>query len=433
MSYLALTVLCALIGGLWPALTAAVVGSQLLNWFFTPPHHTFTIADPVNVGAVVVFLVVAGGVASVVDTAARRTVQADAATQEADTLTMLNRTLLGSDHDVPALLDLVTRTFAVESASLFRGAHDSWELVARSGEGSPSRPEEATITAGVPPTSLLALRGRDLATHEKRVLEAFAAHVGAVLERQELAARAAEAQLLEEGNRVRTALLAAVSHDLRTPLAGIKAAASSLRSPEVEWSAEDEAELLAAIEDSTDRLHSIVANLLDLSRLQTAGVHPLTREIGLDDVVSTALAGMPHAAGVHVNLPENPPSVVSDPALLERVIANLVENALRHSPGDERVSLSMSRSGDRAQLNVVDHGSGVPDASKERMFEPFQRLGDSDSRGGIGLGLAVAKGLTEAVGGRLTARDTPGGGLTMTIDLPTAAPGADRLAASSPA
>ncbi len=418
MSFLALTVVCALVGGLWPALTAAVLGSLLLNWFFTPPQNTLSVADSINVVALAMFLLVAVAVASVVDKAARRSVQASIARQEADTLTMLNRTLLQSDQDVRALLGLVHETFAVDAASLLRRTEGTWTLVGAVGDDPPVQPDEADTSADVSPTLVLALRGAPLPPHERRVLAAFATHLAVVLEREELAERAESAQRLEEGNRVRTALLAAVSHDLRTPLAGVKAAVSSLRSPDVHWSPEDEAELLATIEESADRLHTIVANLLDLSRLQSDAVRPITHEIGLDDVVSRTVAEMPQARSVELRFPADLPPVLADAGLLDRVVANLVDNAVRHSPPDIPVVVSTSHVGDRVQLHVVDHGRGVPDSEKGQIFGAFQRLGDAQAREGLGLGLAVAKGLTEALGGLLIAEDTPGGGLTMVVDLP---------------
>jgi two-component system, OmpR family, sensor histidine kinase KdpD len=418
MSYLALTVVCALVGGLWPALAAAVLGSLLLNWFFTPPQNTLTIADTVNVVALAMFLLLAVAVASVVDKAARRSIQADLARREADTLAILNRTLLRSDHGVHAVLRLVQETFAVEAAALLRRTPEGWQALGSVGNEPPSRPDTADAVADVSSTLVLALRGARLQLHEKRVLAAFATHLAVALERQELAERAEAARVLEDGNRVRTALLAAVSHDLRTPLAGIKAAVSSLRSPEVEWSESDEAELLETIEQSADRLHTIVANLLDLSRLQADVVHPRVHDVGLDDVVSSTIAAMPRAADVELRLTPDLPPVVADAGLLDRVVANLVDNALRHSPPDKPVTVSTSHVGDRVQLHVVDHGPGVPDKDKELMFRAFQRLGDAQGREGLGLGLAVASGLTEALGGLLIAEDTPGGGLTMVVDLP---------------
>ena len=421
MAYLALTVLCALVGGLWPAVTAAIFGSLLLNWFFTPPQNTLSIADTVNVFALVLFLLVAVGVASVVDKAARRSIQANQARREAATLTVLNRTLLEADHDVDAVLDLVRETFSVDSAALLRRMPDGgWRTAGAVGPEPPTSVEEADTTADVSLALVLALRGPALHPHDRRVLASFAAHLAVVLERQEFAQLAETATVLEQGNRVRNALLAAVSHDLRTPLAGIKAAVSSLRSQDVEWSEADETELLATIEESTDRLHTIVANLLDLSRLQTDAVRPILDEIGLDDVVSGTVAALPNGEAAQLCFAPDLPPVSADAGLLDRVVANLVENAIRHSPPGEKVRLTTSRVGDRVQLHVVDRGPGVPEHQKEQIFEAFQRLGDSEGHEGLGLGLAVARGLTEALGGQLTAEDTPGGGLTMVVDLPAA-------------
>ena len=421
MAYLALTVLCALVGGLWPAVTAAIFGSLLLNWFFTPPQNTLTIADTVNVFALVLFLLVAVAVASVVDKAARRSIQANQARREAATLTVLNRTLLEADHDVDAVLDLVRETFSVDSAALLRRMPDGgWRTAGAVGPQPPTSVEEADTTADVSLALVLALRGPALHPHDRRVLASFAAHLAVVLERQEFAQLAETATVLEQGNRVRNALLAAVSHDLRTPLAGIKAAVSSLRSQDVEWSEADETELLATIEESTDRLHTIVANLLDLSRLQTDAVRPILDEIGLDDVVSGTVATLPNGEAALLCFAPDLPPVSADAGLLDRVVANLVENAIRHSPPGEKVRLTTSRVGDRVQLHVVDRGPGVPEHQKEQIFEAFQRLGDSEGHEGLGLGLAVARGLTEALGGQLTAEDTPGGGLTMVVDLPAA-------------
>ena len=244
MSYLALAVGCALVGGRWPAIVAAVLSSLALNWFSTPPERTLAVADPVHLAALLMFLVVASAVASVVDTAARRSVQADLARREADTLMALNRSLLHSDQDVAAVLSLLQDAFSLDAVALLRQTDGAWESVATVGESHPTRPETADTTAEVAPGLLLAVRGGRLEPHEVRGLAAFATHISVLLKREELARRVEAAQALEQGNRVRTALLAAVSHDLRTPLAGIKAAVSSLRNPEVTWTGADQAELL---------------------------------------------------------------------------------------------------------------------------------------------------------------------------------------------
>ncbi|WP_268256820.1 sensor histidine kinase, partial [Streptomyces sulfonofaciens] len=252
----------------------------------------------------------------------------------------------------------------------------------------------------------LALSGRVLPAEDRRVLAAFAAQAAVVLDRQRLKTEADRARALAEGNRIRTALLAAVSHDLRTPLAGIKASVSSLRFEDVEWSPTDRAELLAGIEDGADRLDHLVGNLLDMSRLQTGTVTPLIRETDLDEVVPVALGGVPPGSVV-LDIPEILPMVAVDRGLLERVVANIVENAVKYSPPGERVHVSASALADRVELRVVDRGPGVPDDAKERIFAPFQRHGDAPRGTGVGLGLAVARGFTEAMDGALAAEDTP--------------------------
>ncbi|WP_240439546.1 sensor histidine kinase, partial [Streptomyces europaeiscabiei] len=268
---------------------------------------------------------------------------------------------------------------------------------------------------------------------DRRVLAAFAAQAAVVLDRRRLKQEADQAKELAEGNRIRTALLAAVSHDLRTPLAGIKASVSSLRSDDVEWSEEDQAELLAAIEEGADRLDHLVGNLLDMSRLQTGTLTPLIRDIDLDEVVPMALVGIPDPeAAVVLDIPETLPMVAVDKGLLERSVANVVENAVKYSPDGEPVTVSASVLADRVEVRVVDRGPGVPDEAKDRIFEPFQRYGDAPRGAGVGLGLAVARGFAEAMGGTLDAEDTPGGGLTMVLTLP-AAPGHASPTADLPA
>jgi two-component system sensor histidine kinase KdpD len=255
------------------------------------------------------------------------------------------------------------------------------------------------------------------------VLGAFAAYAAVALEQQRLAAEAEAAKPIAAADRMRTALLAAVSHDLRTPLASAKAAITSLRSPDMHWDAADNAELLATADESLDRLTRLVGNLLDMSRLQAGALSLFPRASGLDDVVALALDALgPAGRDITVEIPELLPAVRADPAILERVVVNLAENALRYSPAGKPPLIAASSLGDRVELRVVDRGSGISEGDKERMFVPFQRLGDTDNTTGVGLGLALSRGLTEAMGGTLTAEDTPGGGLTMTVSLP-AAPG----------
>jgi two-component system sensor histidine kinase KdpD len=196
---------------------------------------------------------------------------------------------------------------------------------------------------------------------------------------------------------------------------------SSLRQTDVSWSAEDEAELLANIEQNADRLDALVGNLLDMSRLQAGSLAPFLRATAIDEVAPVALRGLDDTDQMLIVVPDDLPLVRADPGLLERVLANLFSNALRHSPAGflappERPSLRAREDGDRVILDVIDHGSGVPDESKGRIFEPFARLNERSP--GVGLGLAVAKGFAEAMGGTIVAIDTPGGGLTVRVTMP---------------
>ncbi|KUN09860.1 histidine kinase [Streptomyces yokosukanensis] len=419
--YLTLTVASALLGGLFPALASAVVGSLLLNWYFTPPVHTLTIADPNNIVAIAIFIGVAVSVASVVGTAARRTHQAARLRAESEILSFLAGNVLRGETGLEELLERVRETFGMESVALLErtGETAPWTCAGSVGPDPARIPEDADVDVPVGDHMALSLRGRVLPAADRRVLAAFAAQAAVVLDRQRLQHEADRAKELAEGNRIRTALLAAVSHDLRTPLAGIKAAVTSLRSDDVEWSEQDRADLLEAIEEGADRLDHLVGNLLDMSRLQTGTVTPIIRETDLDEVVPMALGGVPEDS-VDLDIPETLPMVYVDRGLLERAVANVVENAVKYSPPGERVLVSASALADRVEVRVVDRGPGVPDEAKDRIFEPFQRYGDAPRGVGVGLGLAVARGFAESVGGSLLAEDTPGGGLTMVLAVPTA-------------
>jgi two-component system sensor histidine kinase KdpD len=264
---------------------------------------------------------------------------------------------------------------------------------------------------------VLALAGGRLTGADRQVLNAFAAQLTAARERARLSEAAAQATELTQANELRTALLQAVSHDLRTPLASIKASASSLRQTDIEWSDEDQAEFLQTIEEETDRLTALVSNLLDMSRLQAGVLQPTLRSVNLEEVVPAAIASLGERAyGVVYDVPETLQPVRADAALLERVVANLVENAMRFSPGDKPARVTAGRVHDRVDLRVIDHGPGIAADSREKVFQPFQRLGDRGGSG-VGLGLAVARGFVRAMEGELLIEDTPDGGTTAIVSL----------------
>ncbi|MDX6357549.1 MAG: two-component system, OmpR family, sensor histidine kinase KdpD, partial [Nocardioidaceae bacterium] len=267
----------------------------------------------------------------------------------------------------------------------------------------------------------LALRGDLLEAEDQQLVGAFASQVAAVLDRIRLSAAAADASTLAQADKMRTALLAAVGHDLRTPLAAAKAAVSSLRSKDVALVREDRRELLAAADESLDRLAALVENLLDMCRLQAGAMSLHVQPTAVVEVAARALVVLgPEGRQVLVDVPEDLPPVLADPGLLERVLANVVGNALRFSPAGQPPVLRASRLGGRVEIRVVDRGPGIPEDARDRVFLPFQRLGDTDNTNGIGLGLALSRGLSEAMGGRLDPEETPGGGLTMVLSLTAA-------------
>lgn len=437
----AATIAVALVGGLWPAVVAAVWSSLLLNFYSAPPIGTLTISDPQNLLALLVFLVVAVAVALAVDQSARRSREAGKASAEAATLSELARGILASSDTVQVFLEQVREHFGMRSVALFSGlgsagpgaglgaGHGNWLPGASVGDNPPPSPDAADNVLEISDHWILGLSGRILPASDRQLLSAFGAHLIALEQREALTLTQREYRLLAQDNKIRTSVLRAVSHDLRTPLAGIKLAVSSLRQSEVRFSADEEAELLATIEHYSDRMDALVGNLLDMSRLSADMVAPVLGPVAWQDVLPAALHGVP-AGRVRRDLPANMPPVEADPGLLERVIANIVENAVKYAPeSDILVVGSVGGSGSAtvdgrpaSELRVVDHGEGVPAESVMAMFRPFQRLDDvsygAEGGTGVGLGLAVAKGFTEIMGGILEAEPTPGGGLTMVIRLP---------------
>ena len=426
--FLVAVIAVALVGGFVPAVLEAIAGSALLNYYFTPPIHKWTIAEANNALALGIFVAVGLVTSSVVDRAARRNKQAARSSAESELLVTAAGSVLRGQQALAAVLDRVREAFGMESVTLLerepgtpRSPVSGWVPVATSGGNALARPEDADVDVPVTDSLCLGMRGRTLPASDRRILGAFAAYAAAALEQQRLAAEAEAARPIAEADRMRTALLAAVSHDLRTPLASAKAALTSLRSRDVQWAEEDRNELLATADESLDRLAHLVDNLLDMSRLQAGALSVFPRPADLEEIVSRALDDLgPTARTVLVEVPHTLPEVLVDPAILERVIANLTANAVRYSPDGSPALLSASALGDRVELRIVDRGPGIPEADRDRIFVPFQRLGDTDNTAGVGLGLALSRGLTEAMGGTLEPEDTPGGGLTMTLSLPAA-------------
>ncbi|MDQ1201331.1 two-component system sensor histidine kinase KdpD [Rhodococcus sp. SORGH_AS303] len=405
----------SLLGGVAPAILSALFSALLLNFLFTEPRYSFTIAEPDNFVTTVVLLVVAVAVAVLVDAAARRARDARSASQQAELLALFAGSVLRG-ADLPALLERVRETYGQRAVAVLRSGHG---VVSAVGENPPTSVDDADTAVEVGDEEFaLVLAGHRTRATDRRVLTAVANQAVGLIRQSELAAEASTAAAAVESDTLRRALLSAVGHDLRTPLAAVKAAASSLRSEDVTFSPEDTAELLATVEESADQLTALVENLLDSSRLAAGVVRPVSARVFLDEVVHRASASVgPARSRLQVEVGDL--SVLADEGLLERVVANLIDNAVRYAPhGEIRVSARVDD--DRVRLAVADHGPGIADGSEETVFDAFQRLGDRDNTTGVGLGLSVVRGFVEAMHGTVSTQRTVGGGLTVTVDLPAA-------------
>jgi two-component system sensor histidine kinase KdpD len=414
---LLVVVVGALLGGLRVGLPAAVVGGLVLNWFFTVPYDTLVVDQVDQLVVLGVYLAVALVVSLAVGLAARRTAEGTRARAEAQALSSLAGGALAEVETLTGLLERIRVVFAVREVALLEHDGENWSTVDIAVGSALADAEETELRVDITPSLALSVRGPALFGEDQRVLRSFAEAAATALEGRRLAVRAAEAAQFEAADRMRTALLAAVGHDLRTPLAGIKAAVSSLRQADMTWTAQESSELLETIEQSADRLQALVVNLLDASRLQAGVVSSTPEPITLEEIVGRALLTVADPGRVHLQIPDVLPEVLVDVGLAERVVANLLDNALRYSPAGLYVTVTGCARGTQIACEVIDHGPGVPRHLWNQVFAPFQRLGDRRP-GGVGLGLAVARGFTEAMGGTLHPDDTPGGGLTMRLLLP---------------
>jgi two-component system, OmpR family, sensor histidine kinase KdpD len=422
----------ALLGGVAPAALSAVLSGLLLNYFLIEPRHTLTISNPDNAITSVVLLAVAVAVAGLVDSAAKRTREARRASQEAELLALFAGSVLrGADLDT--LLERVRETYSQRAVSMMRvtGANSQGEIVACVGDNPCVNVDTADTAIEVVPENYgqefwMLMAGRKLPARDRKVLTAVANQAAGLIKQRELAEEAGKAEAISQADELRRSLLSAVSHDLRTPLAAAKAAVSSLRSDDVDFSAEDTSELLATIEESIDQLTALVGNLLDSSRLAAGVLKPELRTVYLEETVQRALLGISRGTtgfrrhGLdRVKVDVGDTVAMADLGLLERVLANLIDNALRYA-ADSPIRVTAGRVADRVLIAVVDEGPGVPRGTESQLFGPFQRFGDQDNSTGVGLGLSVARGFVEAMNGTMSATDTPGGGLTVEIDLAAA-------------
>lgn len=454
LAYQLLVVVIALVGGLWPALLTALLSGLTLNYLFVAPTGTITVSEPVHALALALYVVNGALVAAVVDLAARRTRAAHRARAESELLATVAGGVLRGQDALGALIERTREAFGLAGVRLRSGD----EVLAESGtvragsphvvvdertvldldrggpapHGAPADPADPADPAGAGPAAPADGAVPDVPDvdgADNRLLGVVVAQVAAALEHQRLSRTADAIGPLRETDQVRSALLSAVSHDLRRPLTAATTAVGSLRARDVDWSPADRDELLATAEESLATLTGLVIDLLDVSRLQAGVLGVSVRPTDVDDVVLPALDELGLGPDdVHLELDPALPPVLADPALLRRVLVNVLANAVHASPAGVPVRVQTSAFADRVEVRVVDHGPGVPADRRADLFVPFQRLGDTDNATGLGLGLALSRGFAEGMGGTLGPEDTPGGGLTMVIALRQAgaAGGADR-------
>jgi two-component system sensor histidine kinase KdpD len=420
LAYQLLVVVVALVGGIWPALFAAVLSGLTLDYLFIDPLFTVTIADPDHALSLILYVLIAILVSWVVDQAARRMRVAQRAAAESELLATVAGSVLRGESAVPALVSRAREAFGMTGVRLV-GADGT--VLATDGEPVPDeRMTRLPVGDAAEPRAFLELHGGELDASARRLLDVMVAQLGAALEHTDLTETAREAGVLAETDQVRSALLSAVSHDLRRPLAAAVAAIGGLRAAGSHLSDDDRAELIATADESLATLSSLVTDLLDVSRVE-AGV--LAVSLAAVDSAGAILAAVDELAlgpdAVELALDPDLPLLLADPVLLQRVVVNVLANAVRYTTPGTRVRVSTSRLGSRAQIRIVDHGAGVETARQDDIFAPFQRLGDTDNTTGLGLGLALSRGFTEGMGGTLAPEDTPGGGLTMVVELPVAA------------
>ncbi|OBG33992.1 sensor histidine kinase KdpD [Mycolicibacter heraklionensis] len=417
----------ALLGGVAPAILSALISGLLLNYFLIDPRHSFTIAETDSAVTEIVLLLVAVAVSVLVDRAAERAREAGRASQEAELLALFAGSVLRG-ADLETLLERVRETYSLRAVSILRrstidGQQAGQTVIAAAGNDPCTTVDAADTAIDVGDDEFwMLIAGRQLAARDRRVLSAVAKQAAGLVRQRELTDEASRSEAVMRADELRRSLLSAVSHDLRTPLAAAKAAASSLRADDVGFSPQDTSELLATVEESIDQLTALVGNLLDSSRLAAGVVHPELGRVYLDEAVQRALVSIGRGntgffrSGIdRVKVDVGDEVVLADAGLLERVLANLLDNALRYAP-DGPIRVSACQVGDRVLINVADQGRGLPPGG-ERLFEPFQRIGDQNNTTGIGLGLSVARGFVESMGGTVSATETPGGGLTMVVDL----------------
>jgi two-component system, OmpR family, sensor histidine kinase KdpD len=432
--YLLAVFASAAVGGLGPGVLASILSFLGLNFFFTPPRRTFTVGKTDDLIALVVFLTVGMAVSWLVAVGLSQRARAERRELEARSLYAISSRMLASADLDAALAELaasIRHLFDLARCEV-RIREQDGTLALRAADGErPAQPaEEIAVPLSTADRDLGALvlipGAARLGEAERRVASIFARQTAAALERGLLEQEAREARLAAETNRVRRALLSAVSHDFRTPLASIKTALTALTpgsgvdGAPPELSSMDAQELLRTALEETERLERLVANLLDLTRIRSGALAPERVPIPVDDVIEDALAGLRRPLADHrieVMVRPDVPLLQVDPVQVGQVFRNVLQNAGNFAPDGTAIRIAASVWHGAVEVRVADRGPGIPSPDREAVFREFFRSGDG-RRAGTGLGLAVSKAIVEAHGGAIWAEETPGGGATIVVRLP---------------
>ena len=448
-AYLAVVVASAAIGGLAPGILASFLGFITFNFFFLPPYGTFVIGEPEFVVVLFVFLALSVLISELLARATERAYAAELREAELRTIQDLSRELttrVPGRETYEAALTTVKDAFGYDAAAIFvEQGEDTRGLVERVAVGDPDglleptwdprspdpSPERLPLSVGGRVLGLVVMKGarEPLTPAESRVLRAFCDQLALVLERDRLLRAATQAEVYRQTEGVRRSLLAAVSHDLRSPLAAIKASVTDLLDEVPGTSDQDRREALQAIDSETDRLNTLIGNLLDMSRIEAGVLRSRPRTVDLTEAIEGSADRSRRLHGdvdVAVRIAPDAGWVRADPVFLDRVLSNLLENAAKATGNrpETPIEVDARRVNGSVTVRVIDHGPGVPAATREQLFYPFYRLDDRNPRLGPGLGLAICKGFVTLLDGDIWIEDTPGGGATLSFTLPAV----DRIA-----
>jgi two-component system, OmpR family, sensor histidine kinase KdpD len=427
LAYLLVVTGAAAAGGLGPGITAAGLGFLAFDLLFLQPYHHVIVDDPQDYLSLAVYLLVAAVVSLLVATSERRRLQAERRERETRMLFDLSTSLVahGSlEGTLRAVVATVRSLFDLAGCAIVLTSGDGLQLAAVDGQVPGDQDERVPMRSGEHVVGALVVvaggpGSAEFGEAERRVLATFANQAALAVERGQQEEQRNRALALQETDRLRTALLNSVSHDLRTPLAAIKASASSLVDPEVRWSDAERDEFLTTINTEVDRLTRLVHNLLDMSRIEAGALDPRLVESSLAEVVGPVVRRARAASRqrVDVDVPDELAPVLVDPVRLDQVLTNLLDNARGYAPGSP-VQVVARQAGDSVELRVVDHGPGIPVTERERVFDQFYRLKGGKRPEGTGMGLAICRGIVQAHGGSLRVETTPGGGATFVLTLP---------------